>query len=74
MKKSLTLLASVALIAVLFSSCKKDWTCTCVLTNSGTQLSSTPTTISNASKADAKTTCDGFNSTVGTLVQTCTIN
>lgn len=74
MKKAFSLFASVAIVAMLFTSCKKDWTCTCVVTNSGTQLTSTPTTISNASKSDAKTTCDGFNSTVGTLVQTCTIN
>lgn len=51
MKKIMIL--CVGLIA--FSSCKKDWTCTCTSSIGG----SSSTTIQDMTKSDAKAECDG---------------
>lgn len=54
MKKAL-LIATALVVTFGFSSCKKDWTCECDDGNGG-KLEST---ISNTTKATAKTACEG---------------
>lgn len=54
MKKTL-LIASALVVTFGFTSCKKDWTCSCPDGNGGT----IETTIPNTTKPLAKTTCEG---------------
>ena len=57
--KKITLFA-VALLAISFASCKKDYTCSCVTTSSsssGTATSTSTTTI-HATKSNAQKSCD----------------
>ncbi len=60
MKKSL--LIAVALISITFTSCKKDWTCSCDDGNGGTS----DITISSTTKPLAKTACEGYNGSIRT--------
>ena len=69
MKKALTLFAGVALVAMLFTSCKKDYTCTCTI--SGV---STPATYTKVSKKTATDACDALNATWTALGGSCTLN
>lgn len=69
MKKALSLVAGVALVAVLFTSCKKDYTCTCTI------LGSTSTsTIANSSKGDATDACDALNVSAAVLGGSCKLD
>ncbi len=56
MKKALTLIAGVAFVAVLFTSCKKDYTCTCTI--GSISSSATYTKVSKKTATDA---CDASN-------------
>ncbi len=47
----------LALFAISFTSCKKDWTCECSDLNGGTD----EFTIGNTTKPLAKTACEGYN-------------
>ncbi|GDX52114.1 hypothetical protein LBMAG27_11610 [Bacteroidota bacterium] len=69
MKKALTLFAGVAVVAMLFSSCKKDYTCTC--TSAGV---STPATFVKVSKKDATDACNQLNTTWALLAGSCKLN
>ncbi len=53
-------IAAIALFAMAFTSCKKDYTCSCTLAGN------TPYsyTLTKAKKSDAKTWCDTWNTTV----------
>jgi len=70
--KKLVLLAAIA--SVGFVSCKKDYTCTCTVTDSsaGGSTISASTTI-KATKKDAKASCETGSSTVGTVTSKCEI-
>ena len=57
MKKALTLFASVAFVAMLFTSCKKDYTCTCT-----DSAGSIPYTYTKVSKKTADQSCTTLNS------------
>lgn len=60
--KKLSLLSVAALIvATSFTSCKKDYTCTC--TTSGTGISASSSTVINDTKANAEETCDKGDAT-----------
>ena len=64
MKKGLIIVAALGLLAVV--SCSKDRTCTCTTTTTALGQTSTVTTdtiLADMSKADAKSTCDGFDTT-----------
>ena len=61
MKKVLLTLAGVALLAVVFSSCKKDHDCTCTATGGG--MSTSATTTIKDTKSKAKDACEAGNST-----------
>lgn len=68
--KKITLLA-VALVAISFASCKKDYTCECTSTVLG--LSATASTTIHDTKSKAKDACTAKNSSsTGTSV-TCAI-
>ncbi len=60
MKKIAPIVAIAALVA--FSSCKKDYTCTCTASLNGQSYGSTSTTIKNT-KSKAKTACTALQST-----------
>jgi len=51
MKKTAMIIIGLFMIALAFSSCKKDWTCKCGSVNY---------TIDNATKPDAKAACDVY--------------
>ena len=72
MKKFIFLLAIVTVL--LTASCKKDYNCNCVGTLSGGQTTNV-TSIINNTKAKAKTTCTGYqtSSAVGNETLVCTI-
>jgi hypothetical protein len=55
MKKSL--LIAVALISITFTSCKKDWTCSCTDPEDGTVVD---IPITNQTKPLAKTACSTY--------------
>ncbi|MFT6211136.1 MAG: hypothetical protein ACJATE_001767 [Bacteroidia bacterium] len=59
MKKVFGVLA-IALMAGGMTSCKKDFTCTCTTSVTGTTPITTSTTI-NATKADAEEACESGN-------------
>ena len=56
MKKILTLIAVVFVVAIVLPSCKKDWTCVC--TDSNGDISEYQ--ISNSRKPEAKLACEAF--------------
>jgi hypothetical protein len=53
------------------ASCKKDYTCSCTTTGSGTSITQTSTI--NATKKDATTSCENGSSSVAGITTTCTI-
>lgn len=62
---------ALAIFALTFTSCKRDWTCTCTATGGGV-TSSASTTI-NATKKDAEDACNAQQTTVsGTVSVTAT--
>ena len=69
--KKITLL-SIAVLAISFTSCKKDYTCQCTYTNTG---STTPTVTSvtlHTTKSKAKDACNQ-SATSGGSGYTCVI-
>ena len=75
MKKVLFGSAFALLTIVALSSCKKDYTCKCTITDSSGFLGTTTTsTTINGKKKDVKKACENANSTVGTLSTSCTID
>jgi len=56
MKKVMSFLAVVALIATVNTSCKKNYTCECCVTCSGTKTCASQT--AKMKKKDAKAWCD----------------
>jgi hypothetical protein len=68
--KKLLLVAAVAGFAM--TSCKKDYTCTCKVTDNGTVLSESKYT-AKLKKSEAESWCSG-NATSGTLKAECTLD
>ncbi len=60
--KKLIQFACVALIAMLFTSCKKDYTCTCVYHYPGDPDETTMVTV-HSTKSKATTFCSNLQST-----------
>lgn len=69
MKKIIFTLAVVAFAAVSFTSCKKDYTCTCTILG---QTSST--TYEKTTKDDAQTKCDQANTASAILGGSCKLD
>jgi hypothetical protein len=63
--KKIAPIAALALFAVAFTSCKKDYTCECKM--NGTVIS---TTTIHAKKSDAKSACSA-TATVGSTTMSC---
>jgi hypothetical protein len=60
--KKLSLLSIAALfVATSFTSCKKDYTCTC--TSSGSGITASASTVINDTKANAEETCNKGDAT-----------
>lgn len=72
MKKKMSLVLGVAfVVAIGFTSCKKDYTCDCTI--NGVKSSST---IENAKKGDAEDACTALETTAKLVdaAATCTLN
>ena len=63
--KKIVLFAMVAIVASTFTSCKKDYTCTCTTKETGVPDVVTTVTIKNATKSDAQKACSGNASVSG---------
>ncbi len=63
--KKLIPVAAVAVLAMMFTSCKKDYTCTCTSTISGTGITTTTADtkidLGKQKKKDAESACSGRN-------------
>jgi len=57
MKKMIPV-AAIAVIALMFTSCKKDYTCTCTVTVTGSAATTTSTSVGKTTKSDAQSKCD----------------
>ncbi len=62
MKKLLPIIA-VALFATLFTSCKKDFNCTCTITDPGSDPETITFSIPKTTKSKAETTCKAAQTT-----------
>lgn len=64
--KKLMPVAAIAVFALMFTSCKKDYTCTCTYSGPsvGVTVSDQKFTISKTTKKDAESKCSGYTSTV----------
>lgn len=71
MKNTLSFL-SIALIAITFVSCEKDYTCTCTeVDSSGILDDKIVHTITTGKRSDAEDECSAKSATVGTIITTC---
>lgn len=70
MKKTLILGAFASLMMV---SCTKNYTCTCVSTETVSQSTSTESITIPGTKKDAKAACTALNESAGTYSKTCEI-
>lgn len=72
--KKITLVAVAAISMSLFASCKKDYTCTCKVTVSGSTADATQT-FPKTSKSTAKTACESYETTlkVGGATAECSL-
>ena len=71
MKKLFGILFVVGLVVAL-SSCKKDWTCECTMTDSATSTSTTTSyNINDVTKGDAESACTAYEISAGTVTYSC---
>lgn len=77
MKKMIPV-AAVAVLALMFTSCKKDYKCNCTIVDaSGAPLPGITYGIQKSSKKDAKSSCDAAQTTytvAGASTASCSIN
>jgi hypothetical protein len=59
--KRLSSIAAIALFAVAFTSCKKDYTCECTTTQNGTVMSSSELPMGKTTKKKAKDACNALD-------------
>ncbi|MBK7130566.1 MAG: hypothetical protein IPM74_11865 [Crocinitomicaceae bacterium] len=69
--KKVALALVVVASAVVFTSCKKDYVCTCSGTVLGIPYSGADTTLADMTKKDAESKCDSFEFSIGSDSQTC---
>lgn len=69
MKKLLFAITALAISATLFTSCKKDYTCTCKITTGGTTTTQA-IPINNTTKSKAQDDCNAAKTTYTTSVST----
>ncbi len=58
MKKLTPLVLVAAFGAMMFTSCKKEYTCECTSTVDGVQMAKTDVSLGKQTKKDAKAACD----------------
>lgn len=63
--KKLFPVAIIAVFAMMFTSCKKDYTCSCTETDGGTVVATVSATFHDT-KSKAQTACSSYQSTVST--------
>ncbi len=63
MKKLIPMIA-VAALATMFTSCKKDYSCTCTTTASGATTATTKYPLGKQKKKDAESACNAMNTSV----------
>ena len=66
-------LFAVAVIGFAMTSCKKDYTCKCTVTDNGTVLAESTAT-GKMKKSDAESWCNGYASTAGTMKTECKLD
>ena len=71
--KKITLLAAAAIIAISFTSCKKDYTCTCKDKTSPPDVDIV-IKYTKVKKKDAQSSCDAANNTYAIIDYGCTLN
>ena len=69
MKKGIFAATLIILITTGFSSCKKDWSCSCTDQNGN----STSTAINNQTLINARSKCKDMGFTVGAVSESCTL-
>lgn len=77
--KKIATIATLALFAVAFTSCKKDYTCTCKVTVNGQVVTEVTNDLGKQTKKDAEAACEDYKaSTTGpsgtTGTTECTLN
>ena len=72
MRKVFAILAVVALIGAT-TSCKKDYTCTCVTKATGFDDITTVIPFNDQKKGDAEDACAALESNTAGIVTTCTL-
>jgi hypothetical protein len=75
--KKILLFAVIAVVGASFASCKKDYTCTCTIKETGSPDQTVSATIKNVTKSDAKKSCEGsvstYNAMYGGASITCSL-
>ncbi len=69
MKSKLTLMIFAVVAVTSFSSCKKDWTCTC-----NTSGQTTNHSIDNETLLNARSKCKSYEGSVLGVTTSCTLN
>ena len=67
--KNLLAVALVVFFFAAFTSCKKDYVCSCTIAGV-----TTDTPINDSKKSDAETACDGLNVAAALAGGSCTLN
>lgn len=71
--KKIAPIVALALLAVSFTSCKKDYKCTCSVTVSGVTTSAT-TDLGKQKKKDAEAACSAKATSVAGVTYTCKLD
>jgi hypothetical protein len=69
MKKTIIMSAFFALVLTGFSSCKKDWSCSCTDQSGNTTSSS----INNETLINARSKCKDMGFSVGAVSESCSL-
>jgi hypothetical protein len=69
MKKAIFSVITILVVALSFTSCKKEWHCTCSYNN----MVMFTKDLNNQVKSKAETTCSQYDSTVAGQTWSCTI-
>ncbi len=60
--KKIILFAAIALVGSTFTSCKKDYTCTCTVSATGMATTKYTYPLTNTTKSDATSACSALQS------------
>ncbi len=72
--KKLLPISSLVILALMFTSCKKDYTCSCITNTPGSVATTTKIPIENSKQKDADAACTAKSKTyaVGSITATVT--